>query len=347
VDKKVLYRVFEVLRQNPSYVEVFERILEWYDEEFKCSKCGSSRLKRGKRKFIYVCEDCGAENIVIGFHTMEVGVPPTSLTSLVYKGILIVTDRTAHGGTRYLLKDKEAVVKALEEWKRGFTTAGEEIEIPGDIFSIIHGFDDIKKLILRSLKSNNPVHILLVGPPGSAKSLFLYELNRIPGSYFMVAGTSTKAGIRDILLEFMPRILLIDELDKITNPMELSVLLTWMETGKVVVTTHTMKRESVGKGWLFAACNSTKRFPPELLSRFLVLRIPPYTDEEFVGVVKKVLTEREGKTPELADYIAKKVLSMGSRDPRDAIKIARLCNTKEDVDEVVQIMKKYGRKPLI
>lgn len=33
---------------------------------------------------------------------------------------------------------------------------------------------------------------------------------------------------------------------------------------------------------------------------------------------------------------------LGSRDPRDAIKIARLSKTTDDIETVARIMKKYG-----
>jgi MoxR-like ATPase len=41
------------------------------------------------------------------------------------------------------------------------------------MFHDIVGFEGIKRTFLRSLGSKEPVHILLVGPPGQAKTLFL------------------------------------------------------------------------------------------------------------------------------------------------------------------------------
>ena len=40
-------------------------------------------------------------------------------------------------------------------------------------FQNIIGYDDIKKIFKMSLNSDKPVHILLVGPPASAKTLFM------------------------------------------------------------------------------------------------------------------------------------------------------------------------------
>jgi predicted ATPase with chaperone activity len=41
------------------------------------------------------------------------------------------------------------------------------------MFDDIIGYDGIKRTIVRSLTSKKPVHILLVGPPGQTKTLFL------------------------------------------------------------------------------------------------------------------------------------------------------------------------------
>ena len=41
------------------------------------------------------------------------------------------------------------------------------------LFDSIVGYEGIKRSFLRSLNSKEPVHILLVGPPGQAKTLFL------------------------------------------------------------------------------------------------------------------------------------------------------------------------------
>ena len=41
------------------------------------------------------------------------------------------------------------------------------------LFDSIVGFDDVKELFDMSIRAAKPVHLLLVGPPASAKSLFM------------------------------------------------------------------------------------------------------------------------------------------------------------------------------
>jgi len=178
-------------------------------------------------------------------------------------------------------------------------------------------------------------------------SMIMEDLwKKIKGSHLILAGTSTKAGIRDVIAEYSPRLLLIDELDKINDPKDLSVLLSWMEHQRIVITMRDryemVKCKYVDGCKVIAACNNDRYIPPELKSRFLIIRIKPYTEEEFLAIVKHVLTKREGKDPELAEYIGKKVLTvLHSRDPRDAVKVARLANSKEEVDEVIEMLRTY------
>src|ERR687898_453978 len=45
-----------------------------------------------------------------------------------------------------------------------------------EIFNDIVGYDDIKKLFLMSINSEEPIHIALAGPPASAKTIFMKSL---------------------------------------------------------------------------------------------------------------------------------------------------------------------------
>src|SRR5436309_8063894 len=82
-------------------------------------------------------------------------------------------------------------------------------------FDEIIGHDQIKKLFQMATTSNEPTHILLTGPPASAKTMFLLSLRQhLKSTYFFDGSNTTKAGIIDYLLENKLRYLLIDEIDK-------------------------------------------------------------------------------------------------------------------------------------
>ena len=84
-------------------------------------------------------------------------------------------------------------------------------------FEEIVGHNDIKQIFIKAILSKRPVHLLLVGSPGSAKSLFLTEITRsMKEAYFIVGSNTTKAGLVNQLFERRPKFLLIDEIEKMS-----------------------------------------------------------------------------------------------------------------------------------
>ena len=59
-------------------------------------------------------------------------------------------------------------------------------------------------------------------------------------------------------------------------------------------------------------------------------------------MVISYLTTREKKDKELAEYIANR-LSRNTKSVREAIRIARMSKTKEDVDFLLSVINKYSR----
>jgi replication-associated recombination protein RarA len=97
-------------------------------------------------------------------------------------------------------------------------------------FENIVGNVDTKLILNKALLSNKPVHVLLVGKPGCAKTMFLTEIMRHhKTSYFVVGSNTTKTGLVNQLFERRPKFLLIDELEKMSFTHQTS-LLHLMET---------------------------------------------------------------------------------------------------------------------
>jgi Holliday junction DNA helicase RuvB len=173
----------------------------------------------------------------------------------------------------------------------------------------------------------------------SAKSLFLLCIESIPGAKYVIGSRASKAGISDYLINYKPRILLIDEFDKM-HIQDIAVLLSMMETGRVSEMLYGKTREVELDTVVFAAANTMKGLPPEAKSRFQILHFTEYSEDEFKQVVVNVL-KRRGVDEDLAQYIAQRVWStLGSKDPREAIRIAKLASTKEEVDEVIDVLKR-------
>lgn len=212
-----------------------------------------------------------------------------------------------------------------------------------ELFSNIIGYEDIKKLFHLSLSSKErPVHILLVGPPASAKTLFMLECMKLERSYFTLGSHSSKSGMIDYLFEKRPRYLVIDEIEHMPLR-DQTALLSLMETGIIAETKFQKARNTQLRTWVFATCNATDRLLTPLLSRFLVLHFKPYKFGSFKEVTVHLLCNGEDIAEDIASEVAEIVWTkLKSRDIRDCVKIANLAKTKEDVKWVAETMKNYG-----
>src|ERR671916_1389657 len=208
------------------------------------------------------------------------------------------------------------------------------------LFDSIVGYSDVKRLFQLSLSSEKPVHVLLVGPPASAKTLFMLECIKLERSFFTLGSHSTKSGMIDYLFKDRPRYLIVDEIEHM--PMkDQTALLSLMETGILAETKFQKTRNTHLKTWVFATSNSTERMLTPLLSRFVVLRFKQYSFGSFQEVCTHILG-REGVTSDIAAAIAEAVWTkLKSKDIRDCIKIGRLAKTKDDVEWIAQTLRAY------
>src|ERR671929_1045710 len=86
---------------------------------------------------------------------------------------------------------------------------------------------------------------------------------------------------------------------------------------------------------IFATSNSTERLNKPLLSRFTVFEIPEYSYPEFEAISVRLIK----KLPQNAVIqIASSVWKTGSRDIRDVLKIAKLCNPRDSEDDINRLI---------
>ena len=275
-----------------------------------------------------------------GWSWRHVRVWPATLNRLFKDGYL-ENVFSSNSYTGYRLSEMGGAAIASAKEKTAETPRDAKLVLPDDLFGVIEGYEDIKALVRQVLNSEKPVHILFTGVPSSAKTMFLLELARCGASY-VLGSQSTKAGIADLLFDTEPEILLVDEIDRIGTK-DIAVLLSLTQTG-IVSETKMGKRREIGlKTKVFAASNTLK-MAPELLSRFMVLRFKPYSREDFLVVASNLLRKRENVDGDLATYIAERVWSRSQRfpDPREAVRVARLARTREEVDSLQQVIMRYS-----
>src|SRR5207245_11793047 len=132
------------------------------------------------------------------------------------------------------------------------------------------------------------------------------------GVYF--DGSNTTNRILDVMEEKRPKIICIDELDKMPRQFQVK-LLNFMESGHIKVDQMRKKYDFKIKGAkVFAACNEITRLSKPLQSRFRRLHLPPYSEEQFLQVSIKVLPKLK-----IAYVIVKAVWDQGGY--RDVISI--------------------------
>jgi MoxR-like ATPase len=211
------------------------------------------------------------------------------------------------------------------------------------LFDDIIGFEDVKSLFEMAIQAERPVHLLLCGPPASAKSLFMRSLTRLERSYYAVGSSSTKSGIFDYLFEYRPRYFIVDEIEKM-NKKDQTSLLNLMESGILSELKHNQQRTTQLKTWVFASCNGTDKLLPPLLTRFRDINFKPYTEEEFIEIVVNVLEGEEAIDRDTALLIADGVYNrLKSCNIRECIRIARLArNDYTQVNKIIDTFAKYG-----
>ena len=216
------------------------------------------------------------------------------------------------------------------------------------VFDKIVGYNGIKRTFLRSLSSKEPVHILLIGRPGQAKTLFLKCILETFGgkkAFFTVGGNTSKSGLIDVLFDIQPKYLLVDEIEHL-KPEYQTTLLSLMETGILTQTMHSKVRHIQLKTWVFATSNGTKKLSEPLLSRFRVMYLNEYEFSQFYEIaLKKLLAD--GLDKKAAHEIAISVWEkLPNPNIRNCLQIGRLVRNEPNIEMVIaeetQNFKEYG-----
>ena len=213
-----------------------------------------------------------------------------------------------------------------------------------DFFNEIVGYVDIKKLLMRCIQSDS-MHVILDGPPASAKSLFLYEMQKnLEEAHFVDCTNASGPGLVDYLFKNDVRYLLLDEVEKMSNS-DQNVLLNLLETGILI---STKVKKTVSKRIdvsVYATTNDIDTISKPFRSRFMEFSLPPYTYDEFCEIAANLLGKRYNHDEELSVKIADTIWNkIKSKDVRDLLQVGKLTKTTADVDFVANTLQKYKRK---
>jgi len=313
-------RIYRALTTNLEWIEILQDALALQER-------GEAQQAKG--------------HFWLGFEWFEVHASPQTLKKMVTSKLLDVTF-SSHSSTNYKIADPALVREAIQAISEPVPPP--QHEMPADLFDSIVGYADVKTLVRYALEADKPAHLLLSGPPASAKTMFLLELRRLPQSYYALATTLTAAGLADILFVYEPRFILIDEVERL-SPEHIGVLNSLMATGIISETKHGKTRELELDTGVFAAGIKVEKLPQDLLSRFTKLHFAPYSEQEFIEVSQRVLTIRENTSVDNAEYIARQLWRLHGQnaDVRQCVQIARLSRgNRQRIDEVLVALRKYG-----
>lgn len=277
----------------------------------------------------------------LGWEYHELGLTPGDVRKLLNDGMIRIAYKS-NKHTGYLV-NREAVQKQLLMQQQLHLQFEPTDSADSDLFGSVYGYDDLKTAILTFIRNGRRGGFLMIGPPASAKSLFLMEISRLPGSMYITASNTTRTSLRDILMEDEPKYLCIDELDK-ASARDYDTLLSLLETGIVQRNTHYGRMQKLLTTQVYAAANRD-HMPPEIKSRFVVIHMHAYTVEQLMTTGLYVLTKREHIPDDAARNIVNTATSeLDIKDVRDYIKIARMLRdtTSESIRETIKFIKKYS-----
>lgn len=320
------------VRGKEDYLDILERALEYEDEH---APEDAPVLKDSEYDVRWSSGDISA----IGSKVYQLEVH--GFVERVY-------DSSSY--TDYALTDREAI-REFVSTEKSMTAGDDNIrrihhdtpdpeDLPDGLFDDVIGYDDVKWLIKRALTTDDITNVLLVGPPGSAKTVFLLCIEELDDSTFISGKTTSGPGVLSMMFRETPNYLAIDEFDDVDKEVQ-ETLSQHMDTGILDETKVGKDRKIKINTSTFASANSTDSIIGQVQNRFLDLHFDPYTREEFEEICEHLLPRREGVSEEEARDIADAVWELeDAGNVRKAISVARL--SRGDPHKVIKVLDDYS-----
>jgi len=264
------------------------------------------------------------------------------------KPVSIFVDNTELSETNQLLllndnsfiTDLDSIFKYPQDLTK---TIDERAEI---FFKDIIGQTAIKRQLYRALlRDNRLISILLIGAPATSKTLFMKCIERqCNGVIFYDASTgSSGAGLIEVLrANPLTKILIIDELAELKKN-DIEVLRGLANDGRVSKTLKSKFINFIMKNLkIFATTNNPTKLSKPIKSRFQMYLINPYTDSEFIKVVKFCLKNQQIiKDDKLINELAHAMIYFNIKNIRNALACCSMIHEGDDYDTIKRTIREY------
>lgn len=233
---------------------------------------------------------------------------------------------------------------SIFKYKQDLTkTIDERAEI---FFKDVIGQSAIKRQVYRALlRENRLISVLLIGAPATAKSLIMKCIERQCNGviYYDASTGSSGAGLIEVLrLNPLAKILIIDELAELRKN-DIEVLRGLANDGRV---SKTLKSKFINfimnNLKIFATTNNPTKLSKPIKSRFQIYLINPYTDSEFIDVVKFCLKNQQIiKDDKLINELAHAMIYFNIKNIRNALACCSMIHEGDNYDTIKRTIKEY------
>ncbi len=273
-----------------------------------------------------------------------------------YRHLTILNAKKRDNLSRFGINiDREKIIAFAQE--RGFDVFWQ------NVFEEIHGNEIIKKVLTVSMFSSytEPVHLLVIGDPGSSKTLAKDIIANNFKDISLIGGNSTRSGLvcnlttgaLGVLAYSDLKLVLVDEFDKIPKA-DIEYCSELLSNGKASVHSARVHQDIESRFIMIAFANPKSKIfgstpiddigmSPILMSRFgLIVKTENLAKEERVELFK---TKFYGKSelkevPELYDQWVKLARL---HEPKTEVSDAKL---KKYLDNTDKIFQKFSNTPL-
>ena len=241
---------------------------------------------------------------------------------------------------RSFVEDLDDIFKEQQDLSK---TIDERAEI---FFNEVIGQTAIKRQLYRALlRDNRLINILLIGAPATSKTLFMKIIEKkCNGVVFYDASTgSSGAGLIELIRRNPTmKILIIDEMAEMKKN-DIEVFRGLANDGRI---SKALKTEFINLKLtnlkIFATTNNPTKLSKPIKSRFQIYLIDPYTDSEFIEVIKFCLKKQHIiKDETLINELAHAMVKFKIKNVRNALACCSLIHEGDTYATIERVIEDY------